>query len=160
MAAGLLLALALQALERVVEHLADVARMSDPESNWSSVERAIASLLEEIPREDAAGVPQDRAPLSDAPSTAYRFLWAVLLVSTAAVVISRFALPRLVRGIAHSMTQQRSACCRVSRGRRWREDRGLLEGAVEHHALPPRIRRQPASRILICRASRSCRPES
>ena len=68
--------------------------MSGTESKWSSVEDEIASLLSEIPREDSKpdslvmGIPQDQALLSDVPSKSYRLLWAALVVSGAAVVIS------------------------------------------------------------------------
>jgi hypothetical protein len=86
--------------------------MSDPESNWTPVEREIASLLAEIPREDPRGIPQ---PLSDAPCKAYRFLWAALVVSGAVVVIS--IVSRTSPG-----SQQRSL-----------GDGGLLEAVAEHH---------------------------
>ena len=68
--------------------------MSGTESKWSSLQNGIASLVPEIPHEDSRpdslvmGIPQDQALLSDVPSKSYRLLWAALVVSGAAVVIS------------------------------------------------------------------------
>ena len=63
--------------------------MSDPESNWASVEKKIAGLLKELPRpEDEIGIAHDRAPLSDASSKVFGFLWAALVVGAAAGIIS------------------------------------------------------------------------
>src|SRR6185312_5304042 len=59
--------------------------MSDPESNWLFIEDEIARLLEEISRKGATGIPQDGRP-----SKTYRWLRAA---------------PRLVRSLAHSLTQ-------------------------------------------------------
>jgi hypothetical protein len=68
--------------------------MSDPESRWSSVEEEIARLLPEAAREDARShplgmeLPPDGALFSDVPSTTYRVMRAILVLSAAAVVIS------------------------------------------------------------------------
>jgi hypothetical protein len=60
-----------------------IAELFDPESNWASVEKEVASLLEEIPREDR----QDQRPASEVRSTTCRLLWAALVISGATIVI-------------------------------------------------------------------------
>jgi hypothetical protein len=67
--------------------------MARRESDWSSIEDQIASLLDEIPRGDSRLPPTREIPdgptlLSDAPSLTYRLIRAVLIVSGAAAVIS------------------------------------------------------------------------
>ena len=63
--------------------------MAKTDSNWSSIEDEIASLLPEIRREDLANeIPGDPALLSDVPSIASRAIRAVLLILGATLVIT------------------------------------------------------------------------
>jgi hypothetical protein len=61
-----------------------LTELSDPQSNWATVEKEIANLLEEMPRED----PYEQSPSSDVPSPTCGLLRAALVIGGATVVIS------------------------------------------------------------------------
>ena len=62
--------------------------MAKTDSNWSSIEDEIASLLPEIRREDLANEIPGDPTLSDVPLIAYRAIRAVLLILGATLVIT------------------------------------------------------------------------